>query len=95
MPVIDQIAEDYEGEITFLAVAGRSDFEKSAEEAPKLFSDRLAWGYDDDLWERYEIFGQPVSVLVTADDKVFDGWFGAAPDDFMRERLDALLAVHG
>jgi hypothetical protein len=40
------------------------------------------------------VFGQPVSILVTADDKVFDGWFGAAPDDFTRERLDALLAVH-
>ena len=92
MPVVDQIALDYPG-IDFLAVAGRSTLEASADTAPDWFSN-LDWGYDDGLWDLYEVRGQPVSILVTADDKVFDAWFGQAPDDFIRERLDALAALH-
>ena len=94
MPVIDQVSNDYLDDVTFLAVAGRSDLARSRDRAPQWFSDNLAWGYDESIWGLYEVFGQPISVLITADDKVFDGWYGNAPEDFIRERLDALRELH-
>lgn len=55
--------------------------------------DRLLWGYSDDLWSTYEVFGQPVSFLITGDDIIVGNWFGAAGESDIRAGLDYLLSV--
>ena len=94
MPVVDEVAADY-GEIAFVAVAGRAGIDETRERAEGLFSDRLDWGLDQSVWEAFGVFGQPTSFLITADDKVYDMWFGAVGGDELRDRLDGLLALHG
>lgn len=91
MPVIDQVAADYLDEVRFIAVAGRSSYEATAERAPQWFS-RLDWGLDESVWDLYGIRGQPASVLITGDDVVVGGWFGAAGEEDLRRALDDLIA---
>lgn len=92
--MIDAVASDYLDDITFVAVAGRSSPEASAQRVGDWFSpDRILWGYDDDLWSTYEVFGQPVSYLISSDDVIVGGWFGAAGEAALREQLDALVAI--
>ena len=90
MPVVDAVAADYLDDVTFLAVAGRSSFDRTAARATELFSDNLAWGLDDSVWNDYGVFGQPFTVLV-ADGVIVDSWFGALGEDELRERLDDLI----
>lgn len=92
MPVIDQVANDYINDITFLAVAGRGDLDSTSSRADTLFSDNLLWGLDDDIWGLYGIPGQPASVLI-ANGVIVDVWFGALAEPEMRKRLDNLIAV--
>lgn len=93
MPVIDAVAADYQDQITFLAVAGRSTPEASAERVGDWFSaDRLMWGYSDDLWALFGVPGQPVSVLLTSDGFEVDRWFGQASEADLRAALDQLIA---
>ncbi len=91
--MIDAVASDYQDSITFLAVAGRSDFDSSAAEADRLFSDNLAWGLDESIWDLFGIIGQPASVLISGDDIIVDTWFGAAGEAELRERLDFLASL--
>lgn len=94
IPVIDAVASDYQDDVVFLAIAGRSSFEASARRAGDWFStDRLRWGYADDLWALYEIVGPPASILISGDDVVVAGWYGAAGEAALREQLDALVAI--
>lgn len=96
MPVVDAVAQDYQDRVTFLAVAGKSTFERSAEVAPQLFSDALDWGYDDSIWELYGNPYQPHTMLITSDDKIVTQYYGdPGGADAIRAGLDALLALHG
>jgi hypothetical protein len=93
LPVIDSIAADYRDDIVFLAVAGRADFEETAERAQGLFSDRLRWGLDDSIWDLYGIPYQPVTVLISGGDVIVDTWAGALEEDELRQRLDSFLSI--
>ena len=53
----------------------------------------MLWGYSDELWPIYEVFGQPVSVLISSDDVIVGGWYGAVGEQELRSQLDALLAI--
>lgn len=92
MPVVDTVATDYLDDVTFIAVAGRSDIGRTAERAETLFSDNLAWGLDDRIWDLYGVPGQPATVLIV-DGVVVDQWFGSAPEQLLRERLDRLVTL--
>ena len=93
MPVVDAVASDYQGQITFLAVAGRSTPEASASRVGVWFSpERLMWGYSDDMWALFGVPGQPVSVLLTSDGFEVDRWFGQASEADLRAALDQLIA---
>lgn len=92
MPVVDSVASDYLADVSFLAVAGRSDLARTSQSADELFSENLAWGLDDRIWDLYGIPGQPATILIT-NGVIVDQWFGAAPEDFLRERLDRLVSL--
>lgn len=92
MPVIDKVARDYADEVRFLAVAGRSDLESTRERAAELFS-HLDWALADEVWDLYGVPYQPVTILITGGDVVFDTWPGARDEDEVRSRLDTMLAA--
>jgi hypothetical protein len=89
LPVVDEVANDYLDDVYFLAVAGRSDFDRSAAAVPELFSDNLAWGYDDNIWDLYGVPGQPASVLIQSG-VIVDVWFGAIGAESLREKLNTV-----
>ena len=94
MPLIDAVASDYVEDIIFLAVAGKSSAEKSAQRVGDWFDpDRILWGYDDEIWELYRVGYQPVSVLISSDDVIVDGWFGPADEKTLRRALDRLRTI--
>lgn len=75
-------------------MAGRSSFEASQAKVGEFFSpDRMLWGYSDDLWSTYEVFGQPVSFIVSSDDVIVGQWFGAATETELRAAFDYLVDV--
>jgi len=53
----------------------------------------VLWGYSDELWPTYEVFGQPFSVLISGDDQIVGGWYGAAGEEELRTQLDFLVSV--
>jgi hypothetical protein len=92
LPVVDEVANDYVDDVTFLAIAGRGDLGATREEAARLFSDNLKWGLDDSIWDLYGVPGQPASILI-ANGVVIDGWFGALDPAELRSRLDNLISI--
>jgi hypothetical protein len=92
LPVVDQVALEYEDRVRFIAVAGRSDYASSEKQAAKSFS-HLEWGLGDEVWDLYGIPYQPVTILITGEDIVYDTWPGARGEMEIRERLDAMLAA--
>lgn len=91
--MIDAVASDYQDSIRFIAVAGRSDLDPTAARAEELLSDNVAWGLDDSIWDLYDILGQPASVMVTGDDIIVEGWYGALGEDVLREKFDLLASI--
>ncbi len=91
--MIDAVASDYQDTISFIAVAGRSDLDPTAARAEELLSDNVAWGLDDSIWELYDILGQPASVMITGDDIIVEGWYGALGEDDMRSKFDLLASL--
>jgi hypothetical protein len=90
--VIDAVASDYQDNVTFIAVAGRSDLEPTAARAGELL-DNVPWGLDDSIWDLYGILGQPASVIITGDDIIVNDWYGGLGEEGLREQLDLLVGI--
>lgn len=93
MPVVAEISQDYQDTVEFVAVAGRSDFDSSAERADELFGDALLWGLDESIWDLYGVPYQPVTFLITGGDTIVDGWPGTLDEADVRSRIDNLVAL--
>ncbi len=79
-----------------MAVAGRSDLDRTREVAEQLGLDRVAWGYAPELWDRYGVRGQPTAYLITPDAKLFAGpWFRITDEPTIREGVEELLGIAG
>lgn len=95
MPVVDAIAADYGDRVDFVAPAWKSDFARTEERAVGTFvSGNVLWGLDEDedIFEKYGVPYQPVTVLITADKRVANAWAGVMPEDEIRAQLDDLIA---
>ena len=94
MPVVDEVAADYQDQVSFLAVAAKGTLDATAQAADALFTDNLQWGLDEDqlVWDLYGVPGQPATVLI-AQGVVVDMWFGVNDAEFLRERLDRLVSL--
>jgi len=57
--------------------------------AETLFSDNLAWGLDESVWQLYDIIGQPATVMIK-DGVIVDTWYGALGETELRKKLDGL-----
>lgn len=92
--MIDAIAPEYQDQITFVAVAGRSSLLASRARVGVWFDpERILWGYDDDLWGLYGVPGQPRTFLISSDDVIVGGWFGRLGEAELRAELDRLAGV--
>ncbi len=91
--MIDAVASDYQDTIKFVAIAGRSDLEPTAQRAEELLTGNVVWGFDESIWDLYEIFGQPASIMITGDDILVEGWYGALGEEGLREKLDLLASL--
>ena len=95
---MDAIAADYGDRVDFVAPAWKSDFERTEARALEMLSSgNVQWGLDEDqdIFEKYGVPYQPVTVLITADMRVADAWPGALPEEEMRARIDQLLELSG
>jgi len=92
LPVVDEVAANYQDDVAFLAVAGKADMGPTAEVAGELFSDNLMWGLDNQIWELYGVPGQPATILI-AQGVVVDMWFGATSAEFLTERIENLITL--
>ena len=92
MPVVDTVAADYQGDVTFLAVAGKADIDRTAQRANELITDNVLWGLDDSIWDLYGVPGQPATVLIV-DGVIVDQTYGVLTEDTIRERLDRLVEL--
>lgn len=95
MPVVDQVSADYADDVAFVAVAWKGTFADTAERAGQLLTTgNVMWGLDEDesIFQAYGVPYQPVTALISGDDRVVDVWAGALPEADIRSRLDALIA---
>ncbi len=98
MPVVDAIASEYSDRVDFVAPAWKSDFPRTEERAVTTFlSGEVLWGLDEDedIFAKYGVPYQPVTVLITADKRVANAWAGVMPEDEIRAQLDDLIAASG
>lgn len=95
MPVVDQLAEEFGEQVSFVAVAWKGTLAATAERAAEILpSGAVRWGLDEaeDVFGLFSIPYQPASVLITSDQRIFDRWPGARSEGEMREAIEGLIA---
>lgn len=92
MPVISKLASKYQGKVTFIAVAGKSDMGRTAEVADALLNRNVRWGLDDSVWDLYGVRGQPVAVLIKQG-VIVKQLFGSTAEDVLTARINDLIAL--
>lgn len=93
MPVIDRIAVDYADDVAFVAPAWKASLDATAARARELLpSGVVRWGLDADerIFSAYGVPYQPVTVVISGDGRIADGWAGARPEAEIRAVLDRL-----
>lgn len=95
---MDAIAAEYGDRVDFVAPAWKSDFARTEARAAELLgSGAIMWGLDEDedIFEKYGIPYQPVTVLIAADQTVVTAWAGLKAEEEIRADLDSLIALSG
>jgi len=95
LPVVDNLAEEYDDRIAFVAVAWKGTPEDTAARASELMpSGSMAWGLDagEEIFGMYEVPYQPVTVLINADKEIVERWLGLRDEADIRAALDSLSA---
>ncbi|MDH3251008.1 MAG: thioredoxin-like domain-containing protein [Acidimicrobiia bacterium] len=97
MPLIDQMAADFEGRAAVVTVARQSTLPEIETDVIEYFSSGFTkWMSDDDgaLSDAFRIPGVPVTVLVVGGVEA-DRWLGLTDVIKIRNRLDSVLALYG
>lgn len=98
MPVVDSLAAEYSDRVDFVAPAWKSNLEMTSSRAAELFgSGQIQWGLDanEEIFSRYGVPYQPVTVLIAADQTVVEAWDGLRPEEDIRAALDNLIELSG
>lgn len=96
MPVVDEISKDYADKVDFVAVAWKGSAEATAARAAELLpSGNFFWGLDAEevIFTAYGVPYQPVTVLISSDRTIVDGWAGLADEASIRQKLDLLAGA--
>ncbi len=98
MPVVDQLAAEYEGRVTFVAPAWKGTLEDTTARAAEILpSGAVKWGLDaeEQIFAAYGVPYQPMTFLISADKQVVDTWSGIRSEEELRAALDRLIDVPG
>lgn len=98
MPVVDSLAAEYAEQVDFVAPAWKSSYQATESRAEELFeSGRILWGLDDDedIFGRYGVPYQPVTVLIAADRTIVESWPGLRAEEEIRAAIENLIALSG
>ena len=93
MPVVDNLAQEYDDNVAFVAVAWKGTPEDTAQRASELMpSGSMLWGLDasDEIFALYAVPYQPVTILIGADKQVVERWTGLREEQEIRAALDRL-----
>jgi hypothetical protein len=96
LPVVDSLAAEYADRVDFVAPAWHSTFELTEKRAEQLFQSRkIQWGLDEDIdiFDKYGVPYQPVTVLIASDKTVVESWSGLHSEEDIRAALDNLIAL--
>ena len=97
MPMIDQMAGDFDDQATVVAVARLSPVHEVENDVIEyLPSGATRWALDEDssISEAFRVPGNPVAILVVGGVEV-DRWLGSTPVIDIETRLDEVLALYG
>lgn len=78
-----------------MAPAWKASFDATAARAREVLpSGVVQWGLDaqERIFEAYGVPYQPVTVVISADKRIVDGWAGARSEAAIRDVLDRLIA---
>lgn len=95
---MDALAAEYADRVDFVAPAWKSSLEATQERAAELFaSGEIMWGLDEDedIFAKYGVPYQPVTVLIASDGTVVDMWPGMRPEDELRQSIEELIEISG
>lgn len=98
MPVIDELAAEYQDRVAFVAPAWKADLSATSRRADQLLrSGAVKWGLDErqQIFSAYGIGYQPVTVLIGADKTIVNKLFGAQGAATFRSAIDELLSISG
>jgi hypothetical protein len=91
---VDSVAPDYADEVTFLAIAWKSSFDRAQAVADELLtSGTFRWGIDETelIFASYLLSSQPWTVLISADGVEVERWPGGRPAGEIRASIERLL----
>lgn len=95
---MDKLAAEYGASVDFVAPAWKSSPEATMARAGELLtSGEVMWGLDDDedIFAKYGVPYQPVTVLIGPDDTIVETWPGLRPEEEIRSALDRLVSLSG
>lgn len=96
MPVIDQLATEYQDRVAFVAAAWKADLSATRRRAEQLLtSGAVMWGLDQGqrIFSAYGVGYQPVTILIGADKTIVKSLFGAQGASSLRNGIEELLSI--
>ena len=94
MPVVDQLAQEYGDQVTFLAPAWKASFERTLDAAITLMpSGIVEWGLDrnEELFALFGVTYQPAGLMIV-DGVIIEQWPGGLGEQDLRERVEYLAS---
>ncbi|MGB7861021.1 MAG: hypothetical protein WBM90_11030 [Acidimicrobiia bacterium] len=98
MPVVDGLAAVYGDEIDFVAPAWKGSQAATSEAGMDYFrSGKVLWGLDgdEDIFAKYGIPYQPVTILIAHDKTVVTEWAGVKDASEIEAWLNELISLAG
>lgn len=91
MPVVDSLAQEYQGRVSVIAIAWAAPYEATEAAAKQLLpSGAVRWTLDDDAFASFEVSYQPVAVMTVGGVQI-QRWHGGLNDADLRQAFEAVL----
>jgi hypothetical protein len=97
LPDVDALAEEYSDRIDFVAPAWKGSSQATLAAANTyLPSGHVMWGLDEDedIFQKYGIPYQPVTILIASDQTVVADWAGLKSEEELRNILEMLIDIN-
>jgi len=98
LPVVNELAAKYGDQIDFVAPAWKGTSEATAAAGSSFFpTGDVLWGLDEDedIFSKFGIPYQPVTILIAHDRTVFTEWAGLRDPAEVEALIDELIVLAG